>query len=459
MHLPVLTWMAATLWMVDPRASKVDISGGVTAEVRGGRAPTDPSRDPEPSFLAILNPNIDLQIISRRVGTWSIGYAPRMQVRFPNRSGLDRPLFLHEIYTRFQSGVTRRFSISADVRADLGELDYAALQLAVGDGQANLPPVQVSSYAVVVGDLTFTGLLSPTWTLIVAPHGEYRAPIGDTRAASNEAGGLIPDLSRADLPILARTQLTARDGLEFGVTPTLVDYDGETTFVSGNGIVAWDRRLLSRLVGRIDAGIFMSYVLRSAIDDGDATTDPDNPDPDQAVVVDEGPTFEVFPVGNVSLNGRMFENSRWSLEGTVAVGVQGFFDRVTETVEPRANLLVGLTAELPPRWSFGINGTMYTPATANARVFGTGVTAYNPPESVIQAQTPIVYSIDDFTRIEFGTILSVRSTHFRASDFRFSQLETWLYVAARWGRSTARGRRETGERSSGTIGTGTGATR
>jgi hypothetical protein len=99
-----------------------------------------------------------------------------------------------------------------------------------------------------------------------------------------------------------------------------------------------------------------------------------------------------------------------------------------------------------------VQGSAYTALTPRPRPL---VGMIEIPETVIRAQTPVTYSINDYSTFEFGTIFSVRGSHLAAEDFAFRQVEMWLYVAFRIGAGTTRGGEEVEGRGTGQIGTGT----
>lgn len=430
------------LWMVDPRADKVDVSGGATIELRGGFAPVTPTptAESEPSFLMILTPNVDFETVHRSRGSFTMGYSPRVQWRLPNRLSIDRPLLLHQGYLSYGVGITRRLSLLVDVGGSAGELDYTGIQIALGEGQAETPETDVAQFAV--GNASFEIRVLPTRLDEVRfiPSFDIRAPLGETREQNDVTGG-FPQQITFDLTSSYRRTLTRLDDLELTVIPGMVDYDFETTFASLEGRLAWLRTISLPTSVRLEAGVFAANLWRSV----DSRREGD---------------WKVFPVGSFTILGRLSASATHQLDGTLGVGVVSFFDRVSEVVEPRAYASLGLAATIPPRWLASINASMYTAATKEPRTrTNVGFELFDVPETVIQAQTPFTYTIDDQTRFEFGTVFSVRGSHFASEDFDFSQFEAWLYVAARVGGSTARGRLELGERSSGSIGVGTGGLR
>ncbi|MFO0633938.1 MAG: hypothetical protein U0168_13900 [Nannocystaceae bacterium] len=57
----MLSLPLALALLVDPRAGRFDVSGGVVAELRGGYAPVAPNQPASASFLTLITPNIDLR--------------------------------------------------------------------------------------------------------------------------------------------------------------------------------------------------------------------------------------------------------------------------------------------------------------------------------------------------------------------------------------------------------------
>ncbi|MBC8072312.1 MAG: hypothetical protein IAG13_28580, partial [Deltaproteobacteria bacterium] len=145
-----------------------------------------------------------------------------------------------------------------------------------------------------------------------------------------------------------------------------------------------------------------------------------------------------------------------SLDGSVGANLTGYFDAVRGTLAPRAGGTVTLTATLPPRWSIGYIGSVFTAATREPLridLEGDLPDGYQI-ESAILNQVPVRYIIDDNTQIEFGAIVNLRMPHFLADDFTERQTEVWGYFAFRIAGGTARGRREVASRS---VGGGQGA--
>ena len=110
--MSILALTSALWFAADPAASRVDVSGGVSIELRGGRAPIQPS-DPTSTWgvLTILTPDVDMEVASRRGTLFNFGYTPRVQYRWPNRVGLDRPILLHQAYATLQQQLDPRWTL------------------------------------------------------------------------------------------------------------------------------------------------------------------------------------------------------------------------------------------------------------------------------------------------------------------------------------------------------------
>jgi hypothetical protein len=427
--------MIAAVVAVDPRARRVDVSGGVAVELRGGVAPRTFVDPPEPTLLMIVSPNADLEVRHRRSGTFNLGITPRVQYRTPNRLSVERPIVLAQMYATHEADITRTWRSRWDLGASVGELDYTGVIFALGDGQATTFDVDVAQFAFASAQAELAGRVAPKHTILLAPRFELRAPIGRTADAARDGLSLLPTQLFGTVALGHRIQVTDIDAVETTVRPGLVDYNGEVTFFSGDGRVGWQRRFRPALRGQADVGVFGARTLR--------TTD------DAATQAGE---VKVFPVGGLQLIGRLYGRSTHEVEGNLGAGVVGFFDRVTERVEPRANVTAGITTFVPPKWRIGISAMGFTPVTREP-VPLIGAMMQRIPETVVTATTPVTYTIDDHAQFEFGTVFSVRGSHFADPDFEFTQLEAWLYVAFRFAGGTSHGGEVAGARR-GPIGVG-----
>lgn len=433
------------LWgmlLVDPRAHKVDVSGGVTVEIRGGRAPRVPSplETPVPSMLMIVSPNVDFGAVSRRSGSLMVGYAPRVQWRYPNRLSINRPILLHEAYLSYAVGFTRRWSLAFDGSTSVGELDYTGLQILLGPGQAETPEdaPDVAQIAVAHIQMDVTAVPDRRSRVVFGPRFDLRMPIGRSVGIST-----LPQQISGGFLATTSIVVDALDEVDATVFPGIYHYNEGVTFLNVDARAGWGRALSRLWASHLELGVFAAHRI------GEPTLVPGESN--------LRPATRVFPVGSLDFTGRLWSKAgRKYLDGTLSAGVLGFFDRITEQVEPRALLALGIDGSLPPKWAIGVRGSIYTAVTPQPRLPRVIEGQFlELPETVIQAQTPITYTIDHQTRFEFGTVMSVRGTHFRSDNFRFSQLETWVYVAIRFAASTSRGRMELGPRSSGAIGAGT----
>lgn len=433
--------LLTALLLVDPRSNQVDVSGGVAVEMRGGRAPVTPLAEPVASFLTIVTPDVAMEVRARRGGVFTLGYAPRIQYRAPNRLSLNRPLFLHTFTSTYDVNLTRRWLMDADLSASVGEIDYTGIAIALGNNTA-VPDVAVVNFVLAGGAVDWTWTAAPRHQITFGPRFDIRSPLEGTRDLMGaDVTDTIPTQSSGNLAARYRIQATPVDQLEITTAPGVVDYNYDTTFFAADSRIGWDRMLAPELSTRLTLGVFGSRLLRGTIDDLDGDGEPD-----------ARPTA-VFPVGSASINGRLHSRASHYVDGNLGFEVVGFFDRVTSRVDPRGQLTAGITTTIPPRWAVGVQAGAYTSLTPRPRP---DVGMVEIPETVINAHTPVTYTINDNSAFEFGTVFSVRGSHLAAEDFRFTQVEAWFYVAYRIGAGTGRGGEEVGGRGEGPIGSGTG---
>lgn len=412
----MLAWLTlAALLVIDPSASRTDVSGGVSTEVRGGWAPVDPVSPSTAAFVVVLIPNVDLQHTHRRRGTVGLGYAPRMFLRQPNQLSVRRPLLFHDIDLSYARRLNRAWQFGTTARAGIGEIDYTSAALAFDVGQTQLPNNSVLSLLTVDGSVGFTGTLSPHAGLGIATGAGTRRslPNGDEPPSAVTR-------NYADVTVGPSLELGARDDLSVRVVTSVIDFVPGALFVSVDARLAWSHALRRRLRLGVDAGMFVGRV---ALRQDDTT----------------GADDAAFPVGSLSLTGTMIARSRYSLGGAVTASAFGVFDAGSGRLLYRSLLGTDLVLALPPRWSAGITAsfvTAITPEPADSR------DVVSVAETIALARTPIAYRIDDTKSVEFGTILGVRAPHLAAQDFSSTQYEAWLYVAFRIGGTTARAGRQ-----------------
>lgn len=415
-----LTATVALLWLAsDPRASRVDVSGGASVELRGGRAPLSANDRPQFGLLTILSPNVAMEAGFRRGGgQLNLGYNPVIQYRWPNRLGLDRPLLLHQAYSNYVQDLSERWLLSVNLAGGLGETDYSGLAAVIGDN-AETVDARVTRFASTSVNVSLTGLLTRRVSFTMQPRFSYRAPISETARApmnpdddDDDAASLPRQLS-AGMMMGVTTRATRRDEISVSTVPSYIsNRSGETRYASVDSRVAWLRRIRGSLSTTLDAGTFAVRTYG------------------------EGGGFRLFPAGGASINGDLRRRARYRITGDIDGQISGFFDRVTGGIDPRASVSAGIVVELPPRWMVRFSGAAVTNATLTPRDNGEAA------ESTINLSTPVTYTINERQSFEFGTVLTVRAPHLASNQLEFRQLETWLYVAYRVGVGTARGGEE-----------------
>lgn len=435
-----LTTLVGALWFAaDPAASRVDVSGGAAIELRGGFAPPSPQDSAAPSVLAILTPDVDMELASRRGTIFNLGYTPRVTYRFPNRINLNRPLLLHQAYGTLRQRLDPRWVLGVNLGGSVGELDYNSAPEVLGDGadspNVTQPSVSVLNIATGSVALTAEGQLTRRHTLGLQTSVVYRTPLGIPDVADSEAqlsSTGVPEQLNVNVGVSLDTRISQIDSVGVEVTPGYFDYNtGETQFITGQAVAQWRRDIRPSLQSTVGAGAFGSAGL--------GTTETDD--------------VPVLPVALASVTGGLVRSASHSVDATVSAGLTPYFDRVQIDLSPRAALNASVQLSLPPRWTVrGLVGAV-TNATRDPRDPRENAdgTTQSISESQFRVAVPVTYQISDEQQFEFGLLMTARAPHLRADDFTLAQSEAWLYVAYRIGAGTARGGQEVGGGSQGAV--------
>lgn len=434
-----LSLLAALWFAADPAASRVDVSGGAAIELRGGFAPPSPQEDSGPSVLAILTPDVDMEVASRRGTLFNLGYTPRVQYRYPNRIDLNRPLLLHQGYATLRQPVDPRWVLGLTVGGSVGEVDYNSAPEIVGDGSdaPNVNPgdVAVLQIAAASAGLSAEGRLTRRHTLGLRTDVVYRTPLGvpeveDETTQLTSAG--IPEQVNINAAVSLDTRVSPIDAVEVAVTPGYFDYNaGDTQFITTQAVGQWRRDIRPSLQSTVGAGVFGSAGI------GDTQTD----------------EVPVLPVALASVTGGLVRSASHSVDATLAAGLTPYFDRVQVDLSPRATINGSVQVTLPPRWTVrGLLGAV-TNATRDPRDPRQSADGTTQPitESQFRVAVPATYQISEEQQFEFGVLMTARAPHFASDDFSFGQSEAWLYVAYRIGAGTARGGQEVGGGGQGAV--------
>src|SRR5262245_20744897 len=175
----MLNWVMFATLLVDPRAGRGEISGGVVLELRGGLAPIAPGRPEVGSFVMLVVPNVDFRFRHRRNGVFGFGYSPRMFYHVPNQLGVNRPLFLHQLSLSYAVALDRRWDFYARTNASIGDIDYTAASTVFQGPQAQLANRPVLSFAIGDAETRFVGRLRPRHTLTFALTAGYRISLDE----------------------------------------------------------------------------------------------------------------------------------------------------------------------------------------------------------------------------------------------------------------------------------------
>jgi len=409
--------------LADPRAKTVDVSGGGTTELRGGRAPINPGDDPEPSVLYLLQPIGRLHFSARaRAQGVVLTYSPRVMYRSPNPAGLNRPLLLHQATAAYSRRLSQIWTSNAFAGADVGELDYTSAQNLFGEQQGSLPDADITKYASTTAGLGFVGRIHPVQQLTIAPSVDYRTPYGESAVEpdpddENALETLLPRQVGANLNLRHAYDVAPVDTLIAEVAIQYVDFSERGAQAIGVGTYGWTRQLSRRLASTVRAGTFATVETRAP--DGIERTFTGSP---------------VQPLVAAELDGRLYNRAPLRISGSFGFSNAAFVDSVTGEVVPRVGAFSRLSFFMPPKWTVGLEVNFTTVATREPRDFSLGgddgiADPAAQQETALSWRTPVSVAFRDNYAVEFGTIWSVRGPHVRAGGFQFRQLESWLYVA------------------------------
>jgi len=423
--------LAAALWFAaDPAASRVDVSGGVSIELRGGRTPVQQS-DPnsEWGMLTILNPDVDMEVASRRGTLFNLGYTPRVQYRqLANNDDIARPLLLHQAYATLQQQLDPRWLLGVNLGGSVGEVNYNSVQLVLGDGQVDAPDVNVLKIAAGSAGIDVAGRLTRRHTLRLGTEVVYRTPLNTVSSSGDSAvSGGVPDQLNVEATVGVETRVSPVDAVEVDVTPGYFDYNnGGTQYATVDGLAQWRRQLRPSLSSSLGAGAFYFAGV------GGTTS----------------ASIPVQPIAQAALTGGLVRSASHNVDATLGVGVEPYFNRSRVSLDSRASAFSTITIAIPPRWSVQVLAAALTNATERPRYRDDGTPL---TETQVRLGIPVTYEISDQQQFEFGLLMSARAPHLRYQPFSFNQGTTWLYVAYRIGVGTARGGREVGAASRGAV--------
>ncbi|MCR9160314.1 MAG: hypothetical protein ACE37F_18030 [Nannocystaceae bacterium] len=432
--------LTAALFLADPAASRVDVSGGVSVELRGGRAPVDPASRPEWGILTILTPDVDMEVATRRGTLLNFGYTPRVQYRSANRLDINRPILLHQAYATLAQQLDPRWVLGVNLGGSIGEADYNSAPVVLGADQAQLPDAQVLQIAAASASARLDGRLTRRHTLGFLLDTVYRTPLDQAETTiivdpdaptagddTNGPGG-VPEQLNVEAGVALNTRVTPVDGVEVSVRPGFFDYNqGGTQYATVSGIAEWERQIRPSLSTSVGGGVFYFTGV------GETRSE----------------SIPVQPVALTSVTGGLVRRASYNVDATLGAGVAPYFNRARISLDSRATLSGNVAINIPPRWTVRVIGAALTNATAEPLPdTGNG----NPAtETQMRLALPVTYQIDERQQFEFGFLGTVRGPHVQADTFEFNQLETWLYVAYRIGAGTARGGQEVGQSGSGAV--------
>ena len=429
--------LAALALLADP----LELSAGVTAEVRVGQTPIVPGEDPKFAQGALLTPAVALDARSREL-TLHLDYGLRLYGQHPHADGDKDILMLNVANLRLIALPSRISSVTASASAQLGATDYAFLTQTVLNQATMAPQTQSRTPEFLSLTGTVTGLLraSGRLTLQLKTDGTYREPRNVPPATTTSDMMSTPLISVFSFPRQSALlvtpgityALTRQDDLTFSTAfgyqstssdvttkpmmgdPTTTTLNLSVFYVAPR--VTWRRRLTPETDLGLSGGVAWSDYLAGSVR-------PTNASPWTGL-------------GSAELSSRLLQRHDVGLTARGSLMVDYFVDPILGIAGPRGSAGGGLAAVLPPDWALGLD-----------LFFGTNLTAPQlPPQSMQGASIPNVSTLDvtvasvtawsrrrlsDNALAELGIRWSDRAPYLggvSAPTFGFHQRQLWVYV-------------------------------
>ena len=467
--------------LIDPKANNVDVSGGATIDTRGGLAPSQPGQPPEPVLRISLSPRAAVVYQSRvRNRRLSFEYTPRaFLVLSDSILGSSqvpgRPLLFHQLTSRYSADLSPRWSWTATLGGSLGEQDYSLQSggLIQGDGSeaeagvdSEVQPTQaglVDDPIIVTGGLAggfgFTARLAPLHTLTIGPSVSLQRLVSEP-PTSGDGSTVSFDQTSYELATSYAWGASRIDTVGVTAVGGYADFGAVNgTQAYASGALNWRHRLRPRLDSELVGGVFFTRQVRSPVDD-------------TGVEVDSS-AVPLMPVGNAILIGRVLERSRVRVTADVNLGSQAYFDPVQGSVLPLSGGGAGVSVELPPDWTMGLNASFYTPPVSPTESERRQAGDPTASRTTLSVRTPVSYVVNQNMSLELGTLITARGPsvasgipdptqvysnliddmgvdtgtphsletvpfdEIRFDPWRFTQAEFWVYVAFQFDFTTA----------------------
>jgi hypothetical protein len=409
---------SGTLLALALGAAVVEGAVGADTEVAAGRAPVEINGPERNSVSFTGTPAVGLRITDE-THTFTTTYAPRFYYRLPNVLDVNRPLVLHQVDLGYENLIDISTLWTTVAALDIGELDYTSASQ-IFDPQTSGLQQDVEQIARVSGDSTYRVTTSRRSTWQLSLQGEYTTPINtddDEPAAPTEpVDPTLPPVAPATTTILKSASGTVRPHYRYVVSrrdfitsELRLSYQwfsngGEFVVVSPQ--LGWERRLSYRSTLVTSAGPLYVVVLSAA-----PGADDDN---------------FIGGSGLLELRSTLSRGDGHELTGNLSGTVDWFFDPLAGTSDPRATVQASAVARFGRKWTLS---PVVSFSTLLREESGGAAAIARTDASVLRADLPVRYDINDNQRFNFGLRSSFRGGRLGTNDFSLTETyEAWAYV-------------------------------
>jgi hypothetical protein len=409
-------------------SGKIDVNASAISETRVGTSPIVASQPPLRSFIEILTPELELDLLDH---AWDVRLAYMPRIFYRQTEGLDAawpPLVLHVVNLTVERRPSAVLTVAGFANASVGAIDYTYLQTVLGPMQASLPQIQIPHVLSLVGGATVSVRLTPLATVRVAGEVDHHEPIGNTTVTTiNGPVNAFPTSTFARLAPALSLRVSRVDDAIVSVTGTLqsVVSEGFKGQVNADGTVTtgdhfelltvapqlgWARRLSPGYDLHLSAGAAFNHVIVT-------------PAPDQA-------PSPLSPVAGADLTVHVLRRHEEAARGRIGATVDYYVDPILHTTGPRGTATTELYFAFPGDWMTGLSGTFSTSLSTGLPITPQtpGAAPNFPDETAFTVNVPLRHRVTSYFIGEIGGRWSDRGPRLTAPEFHFHQRQLWVYL-------------------------------
>jgi hypothetical protein len=409
-------------------AGKVDVDVSAVSETRVGTSPIIAGQDPLRSFVEILTPELQLDMLDHALDV-RLSYMPRIFYRQTEGQNSAPPLVLHVVNLTVERRPSAVLTVAGFANASVGAIDYTYLPTVLGPMQASLPQIQVPHVLSLVGGASVAVRLSPLATLRVGGEVDHHEPIGDTTVmnAMNVPVNAFPTSTFARLAPAFSLRVTRVDDAIVSVTGTLQSVvsegfigqpnpDGTKTtgdrfqLVTVAPQLGWARRLSPGYDLHLAAGVAFNHVIVTP-------------------AADQSPS-PLSPVAGADLTVHVLRRHEVAARGRIGATVDYYVDPILHTTGPRGTATTELYFAFPGDWVTGISGSFSTSLSTGLPIIPQtpGAAPTYPDETSFSVNVPVRHRVSSYFIAEIGGRVANRGPRLTAPNVDFHQRQLWLYL-------------------------------